>query len=66
MEKYTENKEDTKTLSSASAKKTRRGKECGYFSCVLIRSKIVKAQLLGYIFLNLPQCPQSMIVRVTW
>ena len=50
MEKYTENKEDPKTLSSASAKKTRRGKERGAFSCVLTRSTIVKAQLLGYIF----------------
>ena len=31
MEKYTESKEDTQLLSSVSARKTRRGKECATF-----------------------------------
>ena len=33
MEKHTESEKDTQPLSSASAKKTRRGKECAAFGC---------------------------------
>ena len=37
-------------LSSASAKKARRGKKCVAFGCVLIHSTIVRTQLLHHIF----------------
>ena len=33
MEKHVESKEDTQPLSSPSAKKARRGKECAAFEC---------------------------------
>ena len=65
MEKCTESKENAQPLSSFSAKKARRGKQCAAFGCVLIRSLIVKAQLLGYIFLNLPYCPERLIAGAT-
>ena len=63
MEKCTESKENAQLLSSFSAKKARRGKQCAAFGCVLIRSLIVKAQLLGYIFFKFTLLPSEIECR---
>ena len=62
---YTESKEGTQPPFFCLSKKTRSGKECAAFGCILIHSTISKAQLLGYILFNLPHCPQRLIAGAT-
>ena len=57
MKKLTLGEKDTQPLSSASAKKTTRGKECAAFGCSNTFYEVtatVKAQLLAYIFFKFP------------
>lgn len=65
MEKHAESNEVTQSLSSASAKKNGRGEECTAFQCSN-PCTIAKAQLVAYIFLNFPLCPEKLIAVVTW
>ena len=66
MEKHTERKEITQTISFGSTKKTRRGKECAVFGWCSNTSTIMKTQLALYIFLHFPHCPQRLNASVTW
>ena len=58
MEKHTESGKDTQPLSSASTKKTRRGKECAAFGC----SNTFYDSEGSFSFSH---CPQRLIAGVT-
>ena len=64
MEKHTESEKDTQPLSSASAKKTRRGKECAAFGCSNTFYDSEGTATGIHFFLSFPHCPERLITGV--
>ena len=64
MEKHTESEKNTQPLLSASAKKTRRSKECAAFGCSNTFYNF-EGKATGIHFLSFPHCPERLITGVT-